>query len=407
MKRVKKILLAVLLLMLLSQAPFAYRRYRLGRLNATIQVINSEISALANVRTARGNADSQHHGKGVIHVHSYLGGHSSGQFQEIISAAQANDLQFVVMTEHTESLLDTSAKTLKGNHAGVLFLNGNEVDSKEGDRILSIPGDKSLGVPEKLSTNEVVTSSRTRGAVSIVAYPEEFKNWNEPTDGIEIYNVFSNARQINPVVAFFDALWSRGRYPDLVFANYLERPNASLKKWDEVLSTRKSSGLAGNDSHSNVGFSIKGTSGEELIGIKLDPYEVSFRLVRVHVLLPNSELSEETLLDALRKGHCFIGFDLLGDTSKFRFDAISNQESKIQGDEIQLSGETKLNITLPVTSRLVVFRNGAVLLDENGVTEKQLVVTERGVYRVEVYLPQLGKPFQDAPWIISNPIYVR
>jgi hypothetical protein len=34
-------------------------------------------------------------------------------------------------------------------------------------------------------------------------------------------------------------------------------------------------------------------------------------------------------------------------------------------------------------------------------------VSERGVYRVEVYLPQLGKPVGDKPWIISNPIYVK
>ena len=33
-------------------------------------------------------------------------------------------------------------------------------------------------------------------------------------------------------------------------------------------------------------------------------------------------------------------------------------------------------------------------------------LTERGVYRVEVYLPQLGAAGQQ-PWIISNPIYVR
>jgi hypothetical protein len=37
----------------------------------------------------------------------------------------------------------------------------------------------------------------------------------------------------------------------------------------------------------------------------------------------------------------------------------------------------------------------------------EYVAKERGSYRVEAYLPQLGKPVGDQPWIISNPIYVR
>jgi hypothetical protein len=34
-------------------------------------------------------------------------------------------------------------------------------------------------------------------------------------------------------------------------------------------------------------------------------------------------------------------------------------------------------------------------------------ISERGVYRVECYLPQLSAPLDAKPWIISNPIYVR
>ena len=45
--------------------------------------------------------------------------------------------------------------------------------------------------------------------------------------------------------------------------------------------------------------------------------------------------------------------------------------------------------------------------EERDATHKELTVHEKGVYRVEVYLDQLGKPLNAAPWIISNPIYVR
>src|SRR5213594_3904736 len=205
MTRVRKILLVVLFLVLLSQIPFAYRRYRLGRLNALIQMVNAEHRTL----------DSRERFveyRGVIHVHSFLGGHSAGTFQEIIAGAQTNQLQFVIMTEHAENQIDTSAMTLKGTHGGVLFVNGNEVSTASGDRLLSIPGDASLSNSNKLSAADVAANARGRGALAVVTYPEEFASWGNNYDGVEIYNVFTNAKRINRIVAFFDTLWSHHGY---------------------------------------------------------------------------------------------------------------------------------------------------------------------------------------------------
>jgi hypothetical protein len=371
------ILFVVLLLLLLSQAPFAYRRYKLRRLSAGIQQLNSE----RRVPEPNGFTDY----KGVVHVHSFLGGHSSGGFSEIISAAQANQLQFVIMTEHTEKDFDTAAMTLQGVHGNVLFINGNEVSAPNGDRLLTLPGE-----------------------VSIAAYPEEFKNWETPgLDGVEVYNVFTNAKRINPVVAFFDAVWSKRSYPDLMFAFYLARPDEGLKLWDHGLTRTRLAGVAGNDAHANIGVSLKDSSGKTLLGIQLDPYETSFRLVRLHALIEaNKPLDATSLLDAVRAGHCFIGFDFLGDTSGFSFTAENAGERKIQGDEITLRAETRLRVQSPVPGRIVIFKDGAVLLDESGISSKEMAITEKGVYRTEIYLPQLSMVAKQ-PWILSNPIYVR
>ncbi len=380
MRSKKFILLVVfLVLLLLSQIPFAYRRYKLRRLNAAVQQLNSQ-----RVVPERHNGFVDY--KGVVHVHSFLGGHSSGTFSEIISAAQANQLQFVVMTEHTEKDFDTAAMTLSGMHGGVLFLNGNEVSAANGDRFLALPRE-----------------------ILIAAYPEEFKSLEiTSVEGIEIYNVFTNAKQINPVVAFFDVLWSRRSYPELIFALYLQRPDENLKKWDQALATSRLTATAGNDAHANIGVSLKDSSGKTLLGIQLDPYETSFRLVRLHVLLEQDKpLDTPALLDAITAGHCFIGFDFLGDSSGFSFDAENNEERKTQGDEIFLKNETRLRVQVPVSSRIVLFKDGAVFVDESGISAKELAITERGVYRVEVYLPQLGNLVATKPWIISNPIYVR
>jgi hypothetical protein len=404
MSRSKKLLFVVLGFVLISQIPFAYRRYRLRKLNAAIQSINSTRVSIENT-----NAPFREY-KGVIHVHSFLGGHSTGTFQEIIAGAKANQLDFVIMTEHAESGFDTSALTLSGTHEGMLFVNGNEVETASGDRLLSIPGDASLSSPTKHTTTEILSNIHGRNGLAIIAYPEQLGDSAETAaDGVEVYNVFTNARKINRLVAFFDALWSHHSYPDLLFANYLQRPDQSLSKWDQMLRQKKLVATAGNDSHSNVGFTVNDSSGNVRLGFKLDPYETSFHFVRVHVLVPKAAHSFDIneLLTALRSGHCFIGFDLLGDTTGFRFEGVNASGTKLPGDEISFQPDTRLKILTPVSSRVRIMKDGRLVSEENGVESVDWKVTERGIYRVEVYLPQLGEPVGEQPWIISNPIYVR
>ncbi|HET9526278.1 MAG TPA: hypothetical protein VFO99_08935, partial [Pyrinomonadaceae bacterium] len=341
---IKKILIGIVLLLLLTQIPFAYRRYKLRKLNAVIQQLSAQ-------RTPVQSQSNYSEYKGVVHVHSFLGGHSSGSFSEIIEAAKSNQLNFVIMTEHTERDFDTAALTLKGRYRDVLFVNGNETSAENGDRLLKLPND-----------------------VSIVAYPEEFKNWETPgLSGVEVYNIYSNTRRAIPIVAFFDVLWSQRAYPDLLFAHYYERPHESLRKWDQALARSRLTATAGNDAHANIGLSLRDSSGKRLAGIQLDPYETSFRLVRLHVLTNDDKvLLPEHLLDAIKAGHCFIGFDIFGETSGFKFEAQTPGETKIQGDEIQLHTDTRLRIHTPIASRIVLFRDGSTILNESGVTTKEI-----------------------------------
>ena len=145
----RKILTVVVGLILVSQLPFAYRRYRLSRLQNTIQ-------QLASQRIPPSTASEFIDYQGVIHVHSSLGGHSTGNFAELIAAAKANQLSFVIMTEHPQQDFDTAALTLSGVHAGVLFINGNEVFTAEGDRLLLVPGSANAGSAGAQKTQEVV-----------------------------------------------------------------------------------------------------------------------------------------------------------------------------------------------------------------------------------------------------------
>jgi len=404
MKLWKKLLLLLLVLILLSQIPFAYRRYKLGRLHAAILSLESQ-------RQTPLTDDRLLEYRGVAHVHSFLGGHSTGTFQEIIAAAQSNQLNFVLMSEHPARDFNTAEMTLQGEHGGVCFINGNEVKTAAGDRLLLFPGDSQASLDSQWSTPEVL-SRRTTG-LALVAYPEEFKNWDaKGYQGIEVYNVYSNARRINPLLMFFDSVWSYRSYPDLLFATFYERPSENLKKWDEMIArnSEKLIGVAGNDAHANVGISLNDSSGKTLLGVKLDPYERSFRLVRLHVLgMPlNGQLSDdEFFLRSIAAGHCFIGYDVFGDTSGFRFTAKDGNETVIMGDEITLDDQVRLAVSLPVPGRIVLLKDGAAIKDDNGLRVTEFVTKERGSYRVEVYLPQLPGSVGQQPWIISNPIYVR
>jgi hypothetical protein len=404
MKRWKKLLLLLIILVLCSQIPFAYRRYRLGRLHASIQQLNSQ-----RVVTEDNGGFIDY--KGVVHVHSFLGGHSSGNFEEIIAAAKSNQLTFVAMTEHTSGNFNTAAMTLKGEHRGVLFINGNEVSTANSDRLLLLPGDESSDSGNPAPTQEVISKAKAKGLLAFVTYPQEFKSWDASGyDGVEVYNTYTNADQINPVVMFFDGLWSYRSYPDLLFANFYRRPTESLQKWDQAIAAtgRRLVAVAGNDAHANVGISLNDLSGKTLIGLKLDPYETSFRLVRVHVLIPRDKpFDSESLLAALATGHSFLGFDLFCESSGFSFTATNGTENKIQGDEISLTKEVKLAVRIPVASRIVLLKDGSVVQDETGLNNRDYTVTDKGSYRIEVYLPQLPKPAGEQPWIISNPIYVR
>ncbi len=352
----RKILIVILGLIVLSQIPFAYRRYRLRRLRNTIQ-------QLAAQRIPPTPENEYVDYKGVIHVHSFLGGHSNGAFAELIAAAKANQLDFVIMTEHPQAEFDTSAMTLNGTHAGVLFINGNEVASANGDRLLLIPGRTDAAVLNARSTQDIINEQKADGGLSFITYPPESRNWQTTTaSGVEVYNLFTNARQTNPAVMFFDGLWSYRSYPDLMFTNFFTRPNENLKLWDEAITNHRTFvAIAGNDAHSNVGLSLNDASGQQWLGVKLDPYERSFRVVRTHVLIKKTEtLTRETLLAALSQGHCYVSFDIFADPSGFSFDAENlvtvEYPRATMGGWLPSFGQTRLVAKAPLNCRFAVSR---------------------------------------------------
>lgn len=398
----KKVLIVAVAILLLSQVPFAYRRYRLTRLQNTIQQLSSQ-----RVSTQSESEFADY--RGVIHVHSFLGGHSTGTFSELIEAARANSLDFVIMTEHPQMEFDTSVMTLSGVHGGVLFINGNEVATASGDRLLLIPGSENAASASSVSTQEVIARQKSAGGLAFAAYPAESQTWeSNPVDGVEVYNLFTNARQTSALITFFDGIWSYGSYADFMFANFFARPAENLRRWDDAIfrSKRKLVAIAGNDAHSNIGLSLNDASGRQRLGIKLDPYERSFRVVRTHVLIRKDKpLTRESLLEAISQGHCYVSFDLFSDPKGFSVTS-DDPERRIIGDEIASPDAIRLTASAPLTCRFVLIKDGNVIEQRSG-TAAQFSTNGSGSYRIEAYLDSLPAPAQGQPWIISNPIYIK
>ena len=258
-------------------------------------------------------------------------------------------------------------------------------------------------------TTAFLEKAHAANQLALITYPEKFKSWDSPFDGIEVFSLHTAAKQMSWLTALGDFVWSYPSYPELTFAKNFQRPDANLAKFDEIAAQRSISLFAGTDAHSDLGFHLFGDDGgHKLINIKLDPYETIFRIARIHVLIEKDKpFNRESLIEAVRAGRYFVGFDALGDTSGFSFTAMS---SDFVGSQFSV-GETapfvsKIKVVSPVSSRIVIFKNGQGLKEEiaESVMTDQL---ENGVYRVEVYRDDLGPPFDKMPWIISNPIYVR
>jgi hypothetical protein len=402
----KRFLLVLLVLLVLAQIPFIYRRYETGQLA-------QKIAAAGSQRVVNEDPNFKEY-KGIIHAHTNLGGHSTGSFDEITSAANANGLDFVLMTEHFSEKLDTAAETLNGLYGKTLFIGGNEIETTDGDRFLLIPGGGETTKARMQGTTAFLEAAKRENKLAFVTYPERFKSWDAAFDGVEVFSLHTAAKQMSILPAIGDLIWTYPAYPELMLAKGWTRPDDNLAKFDEISARRPISLFAGTDAHSNIGFHFFGDeTGKRLINIKLDPYETIFRMARMHVLIEkDKDLDRETLVEAIRAGRFFVGFDVLGDTTGFRFSMTGASATAASGDTINLEAGLSLRAGIDdatVISRIVVYRNGVAVDDslEQYTSRLESVVTEPGVYRVEVYGNDLGPPFDRMPWIISNPIYVR
>jgi len=113
---------------------------------------------------------------------------------------------------------------------------------------------------------------------------------------------------------------------------------------------------------------------------------------------------KKLIYEALRGGHCYVGYDLPASTRGFTFTGQGKEKNVIMGEELPAKGGVTLQAKLPAQAEIRLIKDGVRIQAWKNQLACTHITTEPGVYRVEAYRRYLGKL---RGWIYSNPIYLR
>ncbi len=244
---------------------------------------------------------------GVLHVHHAPSHDSDAPFEEVVAAAHAAGLDFLVLTEHAPDDRvrgPLPAAERAGRYPGpdgreLLVLVGVELATADG-HLLAL-GARELVPAHGRPGRDVIADIHAQGGFAVVAHPFThggWSDWDAPFDGIEVHNGASAFRRIaGPLLPFrmVRAVVAR----DAALRAMLVRPDPELARLDELLAAgRPVSGYSGADAHQNV----------SLLGLQLDPYEQMFGVVQT--VCPDVPLEEAAVWRALRGGCCHVRYAL-------------------------------------------------------------------------------------------------
>lgn len=346
-----------------------------------------------------------------IHTHTtYSDG--AGAHADIAKAAQQAGVDVVFVTDHNVYVHGMDGYYGEGDHR-VLLLVGEEVHDQarqpQKSHLLVLGAGRELAA-HAYQTQHLVEMAHNAGALTFIAHPFDppapafgetditWEDWDiRGVTGIEIWNGLSELK--NYLKGKLRAI----RYvlnPELVA---LGAAPQALQKWDELLKAgRRLVAIGGSDAHAlNYRWGP--------IRREIFPYEFHFRAINNHIFtqepLTGSLVEDRRLiLDALKQGRSFIGYDLPAPTSGFRFSAQGRDQKAWMGEPISGEYGVTFQIRLPRPAVCRLIRDGKVVKTWEKRDTCTYITNDTGAYRVEVDIDFLGRR---RAWIYSNPIYVR
>ncbi len=349
---------------------------------------------------------------GNLHLHT-VASDGTGTHDSVAAAAARAGLDFIIYTDHNVWVdgIEGWYRSPEVDQA-VLRLMGQEVNDQglnpECNHLLChfICQDLDQVAAEPQALIDTVIQHE---GVCFLAHPLErpgiraanqiypWVNWEiTGFTGIEIWN------------AMTDVKWQLRSVPRAVIGAYLPKlvltapfPEV-LAKWDELLATGQKVVAVGSSDAHGMSFSLGP------LRRTVYPYEFLFRSLNTHLLLaerlsPDVDRAREQIRDALKRGHCFVSYDLIGSSRGFSFTARSADQLVIMGDTLALTGTATLHISSPQRAMLRLLKNGQVVAQTYG-NRLEWPINEAGVYRVEAYRRFWGRR---RGWVYTNPIYVK
>ena len=346
-----------------------------------------------------------------LHMHTpYSDGH--GSHGAIVRAAMQAGIDVVIVTDHNV-LVQGPEDYYKNGDQRVLLLVGEEIHDQVRDpqknHLLVFGVDKELA-PLASDPQTLMDAVTQAGGISFIAHPVDpaapavgetdisWVDWQvRGFNGLELWNGMSEFKSLlkSKLHAIYYAYnpnrVARGPFP------------RTLQIWDELLSEgKKVFAIGGSDAHAlpaSMGF-LRRT---------LFPYEFHFRSINTHLLLPEpltGELYEDRqmILQALKRGCAFIGYDLPASTSGFHFLAHGKERIAQMGEEVSAKYGVTFQVRLPRRVECRLLKDGKVVKTWHKRETCTYISAETGIYRIEAYIQYKG---QRCGWIFSNPIFVR
>lgn len=345
-----------------------------------------------------------------LHMHTpYSDGH--GSHAEIAQAAMLTGIDAVIVTDHN-ILVNGPEDIYKNGNQRTLMMVGEEIHDQtcqpQKNHLLVIGANRELA-HLAYDTQKLLDAVRQAGGISYIAHPVDpaAPAFNEPDiswddwdingyAGIELWNGMSEFKSLlkSKLHAIFYAYNPRrvARGP------FLE----TLQRWDALLADgRRVAAIGGSDAHA---FPARLGPFQRT----LFPYAFHFTAINTHILTPKpftGSLDEDRqlVLEALSRGHAFIGYDMPALTKGFRFTASGKDHTAWMGDDISAVQGITFQIRLPRPTECRLIKDGKVAKTWFKRENCTYITSEPGVYRVEAYISYLGR---QRGWIFSNPIYV-
>ena len=346
-----------------------------------------------------------------LHMHTpYSDG--TGTHAEIAAAALKAGLDAVIVTDHNV-WVNGAMDYHKNGERRVLLLVGEEIHdqtrSPQKNHLLVFGANRELA-PLANEPQRLLDGVRNAGGLAFIAHPVDpaapafretdisWVDWEvQDFTGIELWNAMSEFKSL--LKSKLHAIYYAYNPKQVARGPFRE----TLRIWDELLNGgRPVVAIGGSDAHAL-------RAGLGPLRRTLFPYEFHFAAVNTHLLIPeplSGDVGEDRrlILEALRHGHAFIGYDLPAPTRGFRFTAHGKDGIVGVGDSVQVEEGITFQIHLPRRAECSLLKDGTVIKTWRKREICTFITAEPGVYRVECYIRYLGRR---RGWIFSNPIYAR